>query len=119
MKKYEQKLFKRRQTAEELLLYKDDLLKKERELKHEEKNISLLIEEAMRANISPSNTPPHHTMETAGTECTMIISEEFSHGTPAEYNTDTFEVDTEREAGGTPLTSTPGQPQSTGEGEYC
>ena len=105
--KYEEKLIKKRQTAEELLSYKQELERREKQLKEEEGNINRIIERAIMSQQDKqgSNVGSRSSTvrERRGRESSSI-SEDISA-----YNTDTFEPDTA--AASTHLTSTPQQQQ--------
>ena len=102
--KYEEKLIKKRQTAEDLLSYKRELERRERQLKEEEGNINRIIEKAImneHDNQSITGTKTSTIRHKRGGEHSSV-SEDISV-----YNTDTFETDTA--AASTHLTSTPQQ----------
>lgn len=106
LQKYEKKLLKRRQTAEELLQYKEELLKKERDLKTEEHNINKLIEEAIKTN---DNTSLLTNSTSTSIQRTPVVQRggDESEGVTEEILTTAYtsgSFDTDRS---TPLTSTP------------
>ena len=107
LEKYQEKLKRRRKTAEELLLYKQELLKKEKELQEEEANISQIIDEAMK--IDKPNSKSHHDLEATRTtpisKVEVVEHSEISveQKPTTEYSTNTFESIS------LPLTSTPNQ----------
>ena len=100
--KYEEKLMKRRQAAEEMLSYKQELERKERELREEEGNINKLIEKAMideEDKVTITETKPSGA--TGGGTLSYITEDVSSY-------TNTFEIS--RSESDDPLTSTPHQP---------
>jgi hypothetical protein len=127
LEEYHEQLKLRRKTAEELLLYKQQLLKKEKELQEEEANISLIIEEALKidntSRIADTNNTSgrvdtgrdHHSRSDVVTELLSSpqewrtsqrrsprIPEGQSPQTASKYSTDTFEI-----SNSLPLASTP------------
>ena len=93
---------KRRQAAEEILSYKQELERKERELREEEGNINKLIEKAMideEDKVTITETKPSGA--TGGGTLASITEDVSSYA-------NTFE--TSRSESDDPLTSTPHQP---------
>lgn len=106
LEKYQEKLKRRRKTAEDLLSYKQELLKKERELLEEEANISHIINEAWK--IDETALPKKSQTNSEGSnEISEVISAE--KPTSNDYSTDTFE-----NTASLPLTSTPNQTRQPG-----